>query len=294
MSPNPCPGVILTRHNWPMLSTVSALARSTHPGPTVAVTAITVLLGFGVGLGPLALVLLGLSMLANQVSVGLSNDWIDAERDKAVGRRDKPVALGEVSVPTVRTVAWSAAVLSLLLMLPLGLPATLAQAVFIASAWAYNAGLKATAASVVPYIVSFGLLPAVVTLSLPQPEGAAWWALTAGALLGVAAHFTNVLPDLDDDEQTGVRGLPHRLGRRVSGLVTFLALATATVLVVTGAGVAPAAIGWLGLTLGLAVSVAGAILVLIRPPTRLLFQLIIAGAIINVALLAISGEAVIA
>lgn len=291
---NPCQETVLRRHNWPMLSTVSALARSTHPGPTVAVTVITVLLGLGVGLGPAALVLLGLSMLTNQVSVGLSNDWIDAERDKAVGRRDKPVALGQVSVATVRAVAWAAAALSVLLMLPLGLPATIAQAVFIASAWAYNAGLKATAASVLPYLVSFGLLPAIVTLSLPQPSGAAWWALTAGALLGVAAHFTNVLPDLDDDRKTGVRGLPHRFGRRASGLVTFLALATATVLVVLGANVAPPIVGWLGLLLGLAVSVLGAVLVLTRPPTRLLFQLIIAGAIINVALLAISGEAVIA
>jgi 4-hydroxybenzoate polyprenyltransferase len=277
-----------------MLSTVSALARSTHPGPTAAVTAITILLGFGVGLGPVALVFLGLSMLANQVSVGLSNDWIDAERDKAVGRRDKPVALGQVSVATVRAVAWASTAASVLLMLPLGLAATLAQAVFIASAWAYNAGLKATAASVVPYIVSFGLLPVIVTLSLPDPAGAAWWAITAGALLGVAAHFTNVLPDLDDDRRTGIRGLPHRLGRRASGLTTFLALATATVLVVTGADVAPAVLGWIGLALGLAVTVAGGVLVITRPPTRLLFQLIIAGALINVALLALSGEAVIA
>jgi 4-hydroxybenzoate polyprenyltransferase len=276
-----------------MFSTVSALARSTHPGPTVAVTAITVLLGFGVGLGPASLVLLGLSMLANQVSVGLSNDWIDAERDRAVGRSDKPVALGEVSVATVRAVAWASAILSVALMLPLGIPATIAQAVFIASAWSYNAGLKATALSVVPYLVSFGLLPAIVTLSLPTPAPAVWWAAAAGALLGVAAHFTNVLPDLEDDRKTGVRGLPHRLGRRTSGLVTLLALGTATVLVFAGAQVEPA-LGWTALTLGLAVTAVGGVLVVTRPPTRLLFQLIIAGAIINVALLALSGEAVIA
>jgi 4-hydroxybenzoate polyprenyltransferase len=276
-----------------MFSTVSALARSTHPGPTVAVTAITVLLGFGVGLGPASLVLLGLSMLANQVSVGLSNDWIDAERDRAVGRSDKPVALGEVSVATVRAVAWASAILSVALVLPLGIPATIAQAGFIASAWSYNAGLKATALSVVPYLVSFGLLPAIVTLSLPTPAPAVWWAAAAGALLGVAAHFTNVLPDLEDDRKTGVRGLPHRLGRRTSGLVTLLALGTATVLVFAGAQVEPA-LGWTALTLGLAVTVVGGVLVVTLPPTRLLFQLIIAGAIINVALLALSGEAVIA
>jgi 4-hydroxybenzoate polyprenyltransferase len=280
--------------NCPMLSTVSALARSTHPGPTVAVTAITVLLGFGVGLAPWGLLLLGLSMLANQVSVGLSNDWIDAERDRAVGRTDKPVALGQVSVAAVRAVAWVSAGASVLLMVPLGAEAAVAQAVFIASAWSYNAGLKATALSVVPYVVSFGLLPAIVTLSLPSPAFAVWWALAAGALLGVAAHFTNVLPDLEDDRRTGIRGLPHRMGRRASGLATLLALGTATALVFSGANVEPAAVGWAGLVLGLAITVVGGVLVLTRPPTRLLFQLIIAGAIINVALLALSGEAVIA
>jgi 4-hydroxybenzoate polyprenyltransferase len=39
--------------------------------------------------------------------------------------------------------------------------------------------------------------------------------LVTGALLGVGAHLLNVLPDLADDEATGVRGLPHRLGARV-------------------------------------------------------------------------------
>src|SRR3712207_7375206 len=32
--------------------------------------------------------------------------------------------------------------------------------------------------------------------------------------LGVGAHLLNVLPDLEDDAATGVRGLPHVLGPR--------------------------------------------------------------------------------
>ena len=84
-----------------------ALARSTHPGPAIAVTIITVGLGFGAGLDAFRLVFLGLAMLAGQISVGLSNDWIDAERDRAVGRTDKPVALGWISVAAVRAAALS-------------------------------------------------------------------------------------------------------------------------------------------------------------------------------------------
>ena len=36
--------------------------------------------------------------------------------------------------------------------------------------------------------------------------------MATGALLGVGAHLLNALPDLADDEATGVRGLPQRLG----------------------------------------------------------------------------------
>ena len=75
-------------------------------------------------------------------------------------------------------------------------------------AWGYDLGLKSTVWSVVPYTVSFGLLPAFVTLGLPGAPWPPWWATAAGALLGAGAHFANVLPDLDDDLATGVLGLP--------------------------------------------------------------------------------------
>jgi 4-hydroxybenzoate polyprenyltransferase len=274
-----------------MPSAVMALARSTHPGPTVAVTAITVLLGVGVGVSGVPLLLLALAMLANQVSVGFSNDWIDAERDRAVGRRDKPIARGWVSASAVRTAAWVSVVASLALTAPLGLGAWIAQFVFIASAWAYNLGLKATIFSVAPYIVSFGLLPVIVTQSLPEPAGSAWWAIAAGSLLGVAAHFANVLPDLDDDRRTGIRGLPHRLGRVSAGIATYLVLAAASVILIVGSATSTI-IAIIGLTLNLAIAGVGIGRVVTRPPSRLLFQLIMAAALLNVVLLVIAGDRV--
>jgi 4-hydroxybenzoate polyprenyltransferase len=57
----------------------------------------------------------------------------------------------------------------------------------------------------------------------------------AGALLGVGAHFVNVLPDLADDAATGVRGLPHRLGARWSPVVAAAVLVAASVVIVVGA-----------------------------------------------------------
>jgi 4-hydroxybenzoate polyprenyltransferase len=266
-----------------------ALALSTHPLPGIAVTAIAVILGIGVGLEPWRVVVLGLAFLANQASVGLSNDWLDAERDRAVGRKDKPVARGDISASAARNTAIVMGVAAMALTIPLGWAATAAHAVFIVSAWAYNLGLKSTPLSVLPYIVSFGLLPLIVTLALPQPSLASPWAIAAGSLLGIAAHFANVLPDLADDAATGVRGLPHRLGRRPVGLTIALALALAAVCIVLGLG----AIAWYqlaGLVLSLALAVAAAVLVLTGRATKWMFRLIILAALVDVVLLALSGS----
>jgi 4-hydroxybenzoate polyprenyltransferase len=272
---------------------VLALLRSTHPGPALAVTVVAAVLGVSAGLTPGRVALLTTAMLFNQLSVGLSNDWIDADRDVATGRTDKPVALGQVSRTLARNTAIACVAISLLLTAPLGWIAVLVQLVFIASAWGYNAGLKSTVISVWPYIVSFGLLPMLTTVSLPAPAVAAWWAIAAGALLGVAAHFANVLPDLADDAATGVRGLPHRVGRRVTGVVIAVALAAASALVALGPGT-PGAVQWAGLAISLGLAVATATLVVTRPPTRVLFRLIIVAALVDVVLLALSGAALIA
>lgn len=264
-----------------------ALALSTHPGPTLAVTVVTAVLALGAGLDLARLALVTSAVFFNQVSVGLSNDWIDARRDAAVGRRDKPLARGWISVSAVRTASIVTLVLAVLLTLPLGWAATLAHVVFIASAWSYNLWLKRSPLSVLPFVVSFGLLPAIVTLSAVQPRFAPWWMLAAGALLGVAAHFANVLPDLADDAATGVAGLPHRLGRRASGLTIVVGLAVASVLVVFGAGDA-GVVQWIGLAVTLALAAVSGVLAVTRPPTRLLFQLIMAAALVNVVLLALA------
>lgn len=261
---------------------------STHPGPSFAVTIVTVVLSIGVGLAPWQSVVLGLAMLLGQFSVGLSNDWIDSERDIAAGRTDKPVATGAISAATVRVSAVVTALVALALTVPLGPLPLLMHAIFIVSAWSYNAWLKKTPLSVLPYVISFGLLPALVTLCLPA--WAAWWALGAGALLGVAAHFANVLPDLEVDRATGVRGLPHRVGARVSGIVIAGSLAAASVLLFFGV---PDILHVVGLALGAALAVTCVVLVLRGVASRLLFQLIIAAAIVDVVLLALSGSALV-
>lgn len=271
------------------MKSVRVLLLASHPGPTLAVTTVATLLAVSVGLTPWQVAVLGLGFGFNQLSVGLSNDWIDAARDSAVGRTDKPIAMGLVSAKTVRTAAFVCAALAIALTVPLGILATVAHTIFIASAWLYNLGLKNSSLSVLPYILSFGLLPLIVTLARPVPALAAGWALGLGALLGVAAHFANVLPDLADDARTGICGLPHRLGRGGSGIVICAALALAALLAFFGPSTPATVLQWIGLVLTLACTIAIA-LVLRTPPRRLLFRLIIAAALVNVVLLIASGS----
>jgi 4-hydroxybenzoate polyprenyltransferase len=231
-------------------------------------------------------------MLCGQVSVGLANDWLDAGRDRASGRTDKPVARGEVSTATARGAAFGFLALALILTVPLGLPALAAHAVFIASGWAYDLGLKGTVESALPYLVGFGALPLVATLALPAPQPATWWAIGAGAALGLAAHFANALPDLAADRATGVLGLPHRMGARASGVVTFAALAAASGLVVFGPGM-PGVVQWVALGVEDIVVGVGLWLVMTRPPARPLFRLVIAGAFVAVVALVLSGRSLV-
>lgn len=277
-----------------MFAPARLLLLASHPGPTAVVTLLTVVLGVGTGLPAPRVALLGLAVLAGQLSIGLSNDWLDAERDRAVHRTDKPVARGDLPVQTVRTAALVTAALTAPLSFALGWRAGLAHLALVASGWAYNAILKRTPLSVVPFVFSFGILPAVVTYAGQPPAAPAWWGLGVGAMFGIAIHFTNVLPDLETDNATGINGLPHRLGRVISGIIAFVALTGAATLVTFGPVLAgsiatPRPLAVAGLNICIVIAGVGIALVVTRPPSRLLFQLIMAASLVIAVQLAISG-----
>ena len=280
------------------MAVVRALWRSTHPGPTLVVTGLALALGVAVGLEPWRLALLTLSVFAGQVSIGLSNDVIDVARDRAVGRADKPIARGEVSERLAWACALGAVAAALVIAAPLGFGMLTAHAVFLASAWAYNAGLKATVFSIVPFLVSFGIFPSLATLALPDPRVTAGWGWIAGAALGAAVHLTNVLPDLEDDERTGVRGLPHRIGARASAVIAALGIVVGAVAVLIGSAGGDLAevslLGWVFFAAVVAAAVATAVLALVRPPTRALFRLVMLAALLLAAQLVATGGAVAA
>jgi 4-hydroxybenzoate polyprenyltransferase len=218
------------------------------------------------------------AVFAGQVSVGLSNDAIDGARDAAVGRTDKPIAGGAVTAGQALAVAVGAVVIALALSVPLGPGLVAAHSVALASAWAYNAGLKSTPISIVPFLLSFGLFPSFATLSTSAPAFAAMWASVAGAALGAAVHLTNVVRDLDDDRRTGVSGLPHRLGARASVLLAAAGIVVGAVAVLLGAG--SSLIGILFFGAVVAVALATAVLVIVKRPGRAVFQLTMLAALL--------------
>lgn len=272
-----------------------ALWGSTHPGPALVVTALSLALGIATGLDAARIALLVASVLCNQISVGLSNDAIDASRDRAVGRTDKPIAAGVVSVQLALGVAVGAVIASLALSAVLGFGMLAGQALMIAGAWAYNAGLKSSVFSLAPFLVSFGVFPSLATLSAPAPTLAPFWAAIAGAALGAAVHLTNVLPDLDDDRATGVRGFPHRIGPRASALLAVGGLflgAAAVLLGPVGGDLGRIAWpGWLFAAAVVVVAVATGVRALVRPPDRTVFRLVMLAALLLAAQLVATGSA---
>jgi len=272
------------------LATFRALALATHLGPTVAVTVVATLLAVAADVSAARTALVCAAVLAGQASIGWSNDWLDADRDTAVARSDKPVVQGAVAASTLRTAALQAVVLAVVLSLLLGLVPGVLLLVLVASGWAYNAGLKRTAASAIPYVTGFGALPAGVVAAAPGIPIAPWWVIAAGGALGAAAHFANVAPDLADDLATGVRGLPHRLGARVSAVLGALLLGAASVLLVTGPDGPPSTAGWIGLALAVPAVVVAALAGSARF-RRFAFPAILLLTVLDVALLLASGAA---
>ncbi|MFE5107329.1 UbiA family prenyltransferase [Streptomyces sp. NPDC056663] len=266
-----------------------ALLLSAHPAPALAVTALITALGVAAGRDAFGSCLVALAVLTGQLSVGWSNDRIDLARDTAAHRRDKPLVAGAVQMRSVSVAACAALVLCAPLSLANGAAAGGAHLIGVAAAWSYNLGVKRTRWSWLPYALAFGLLPAFLTLALPGHPWPAAWVVAAGALLGVGAHFTNVLPDIDTDLAAGVRGLPHRLGRRRSRTAAALALLAASAVLVLGPPGPPDAMGWSGLAVTGALAVVLCLPLDTSPDSRLPFLATLGLAGADIALLVARG-----
>ncbi len=200
---------------------LAAAVRLVHPAPTAAVTLLSGLLG-AVLLAESAQPIGGrwwatwAAVLGSQVFTGAINDLVDRNRDTAAGRVNKPLASGDISPEGALWVASGGLALQLAASLQLGtLPLALGAAATL-SALAYNLWLSRTPLSVVPYLVSFGLLPVWVAAGVGVPLDRVTAAVPLVAPFAAAAHLANVARDYETDAEAGSRCAAQLLGRRSS------------------------------------------------------------------------------
>src|SRR4051794_27946480 len=158
--------------------TTALLVRASHPGPALAVTTVVLLLALSGGLPPPRTVAVVLAVFTGQLTIGWSNDLLDARRDRATGRRDKPVATGDLAASAVVTALVVAGGCCVVLSLLVGWRSALVHlGLGVASGHLYNLVLKRSVWSWLPYAVAFGTLPAVVTLADVPPRWPPAWML---------------------------------------------------------------------------------------------------------------------
>jgi 4-hydroxybenzoate polyprenyltransferase len=203
--------------------------RAAHFGPTVIVTVTTFLLSLS-QYSLINSIRVAIAIFAGQLVVGWSNDFIDAPLDIAAQRTKKPIVNKEINPEQLKKSIFGALFVALILSLfsPLGLTGTLIHFLGILSATIYNFKLKPTILSPLPYIISFGLLPWAIYL--PAGNQPPLWLFIDFMLIAVAFHFFNVLKDFQWDINQGVLGLPQRLGRNAS-LVISISLVVSAVFV---------------------------------------------------------------
>jgi len=213
-----------------MARRIIGLLQASHFGPNLLVTFISL---FFAQLywweGPALVIAFG--VFCGQLVVGWSNDIIDYQDDLLHNRQKKPLVSGQISLRllqnSLRVILPIAIVINL--FGPLGLIGGGLSVLAIGFAVAYNFYFKFTIFSWLPFAFAFGSLPSCMALS--KGEVPALWMWLGGALLGTAAHFLNVIKDMEQDKASGIKGLPQRLGTRASLVIAIVLIAAAVVLI---------------------------------------------------------------
>ena len=204
-----------------------SLLRASHFGPTFAVTLVSFLLSVSLWWeGPAYVIAFGVFL--GQLLVGWSNDLNDYQDDLKHNRVNKPLVNGQLSTEKLKLAIKIVAPMALIFNLfgPLGLKGGSLYLFGVGMGVAYNFYFKSTLLSPLPYALAFAALVSSIVIATDQAVPI--WLIAAGAILGVAAHFANVLKDLDQDLASGIKGLPQRLGKKNSRIICGVLLITLT------------------------------------------------------------------
>lgn len=206
--------------------------RLLHPFPSALNAAAVVGLAFAAADGPppwWTATRMALAMLLVQFAIGAANDVFDRELD-ARTKPWKPIPAGLVGVRPAAVLVATFIASAIALTATLGFPALAVLCAGAACGLAYDAALKRSPLSALPFAVAIPLLPIWVYVALDAWEPVLWWLLPLGALLGFTIHLANTAPDIESDAANGVRGLAHRLGLRRSLIAAWTAFALALLL----------------------------------------------------------------
>ena len=206
-----------------------ALLKASHFGPTIAVTTVSFLLATSLWWeGPAFVIAFGIFL--GQLLVGFTNDLIDYPDDLKHNRISKPLVSGQITTTKLRRAIKVVIPLTILINIfgPLGIKGGLIYLFGVGMGVSYNFYFKSTLLSPLPYALAFGALVSSIIVSTDRIPPL--WFISAAALLGVAAHFANVLKDIDQDLASKIKGLPQRIGKKGSRIITSLLLIIATLI----------------------------------------------------------------
>lgn len=219
------------------MTNVPALIRLAHPLPTALNAAVAAGLTVAAGGTSEQALLAAVTMLGIHTSIGALNDLLDRRTD--LGRVEKPLATGEVSEGTARTVIATGAAIGLGAASMLG-PISLQIAALGATlGYVYDAGMKRTWASFLPFACGVALIPPFSWSAAGLQPPLHILLLSVAAIPGGSAlALQNALADFSLDAAAGMRGVVVRIGER-SARVAAVALHLVAWLIVGGSGAAP-------------------------------------------------------
>jgi len=195
-----------------------SLLRASHLGPTLAVTLVSFLLATALWWeGPVYFISFGVFL--GQLLVGWTNDLNDYQDDLKHNRIGKPLVSGELTKTSLLRAVKITTPIAVVFNLfgPLGIKGGSLYLFGVGMGVAYNFYFKSTVLSPLPYALAFAAFVSSIVIATDQ--NVPIWLVLAGALFGVAAHFANVLKDLDQDLTSGIKGLPQRLGKKKTRVI---------------------------------------------------------------------------
>jgi 4-hydroxybenzoate polyprenyltransferase len=207
------------------------LLKAAHFGPTLIVTTISFFFAMHYWWeGPAYVIAFG--VFTGQLVVGWSNDLYDLDDDLKHQRTKKPLVSGLISKQYLHKWLRFMVPFSFVanLLGPLGIRGGLVYMLGISCGVAYNFYFKFSWLSPLPFAIAFAALPSSIVIS--KNINPPLWMLFGGALFGMAAHFINVIKDMNEDQASGIKGLPQLIGKTKSIVVAAILISLGVVVLI--------------------------------------------------------------